>query len=269
MSKVKTGRSEANGTTLYYEVRGSGPPVLFISGATGDAGHFEAVAERLADELTVVTYDRRGNSRSLRPPGWTQTSMQEQAGDAAALLESLHLSPAAVFGTSGGAAIACALLLERPEMVCGVVCHEPPLAAAVPEAAGDPRDMQSMIEQAMTRGGPPAAVEAFVRTAAGSAFDHIEPGLLQRMKGNGETLFGLELPMFMSYVPDEAALARVKVPVRVLVSEQTEPLFDASAHWLATKLGAAISKLPGAHAPYFDSPDDVARALRPLLREVT
>ena len=35
---------------LYYEVRGSGPPVLFIMGATGDAGHFATVAEQLADE---------------------------------------------------------------------------------------------------------------------------------------------------------------------------------------------------------------------------
>jgi len=49
---------------LYHEVRGHGPAVLFIAGATGDAGHYTRVAERLADEFTVITYDRRGNSRS-------------------------------------------------------------------------------------------------------------------------------------------------------------------------------------------------------------
>jgi hypothetical protein len=32
----------ANGTELYFEARGSGPTVLLIIGATGDAGHFEA-----------------------------------------------------------------------------------------------------------------------------------------------------------------------------------------------------------------------------------
>jgi pimeloyl-ACP methyl ester carboxylesterase len=32
---------EVNGANLYHEVRGSGPPVLFIAGATGDGGHFE------------------------------------------------------------------------------------------------------------------------------------------------------------------------------------------------------------------------------------
>jgi pimeloyl-ACP methyl ester carboxylesterase len=34
---------EANGTKIYYERRGHGPAVLFISGATGDAGHWTSV----------------------------------------------------------------------------------------------------------------------------------------------------------------------------------------------------------------------------------
>ena len=92
-----------NGTDLYHEVRGSGPVVLFISGMTGDAGHYADAAELLASEFTVVTYDRRGNSRSPRPPAWTTTSIDEQAADAAGLLDALGVAPAAVFGSSGGA----------------------------------------------------------------------------------------------------------------------------------------------------------------------
>ena len=34
-----------NGAELYYEVRGAGPPVLLIMGATGDGGHFDALAD--------------------------------------------------------------------------------------------------------------------------------------------------------------------------------------------------------------------------------
>jgi pimeloyl-ACP methyl ester carboxylesterase len=48
-----------NGAELYYEVRGDGPPVLLIMGATGDGGHFDRLADRLADEFTVISYDRR------------------------------------------------------------------------------------------------------------------------------------------------------------------------------------------------------------------
>src|SRR5204863_7993059 len=92
-----------NRTEIYHEVRGTGPPVLLVMGATGDAGHFEKVADLLADEFTVLSYDRRGNGRSPAPHGWTRTSVEEQADDAAALLDALGLVPAAVFGTSSGA----------------------------------------------------------------------------------------------------------------------------------------------------------------------
>jgi pimeloyl-ACP methyl ester carboxylesterase len=67
----------ANTVRLYYEMCGVGPAVLFIAGSTGDAGNFTRTADLLADEFTVVTYDRRGNSRSERPAGWTTTSMPE------------------------------------------------------------------------------------------------------------------------------------------------------------------------------------------------
>src|SRR5512141_1144992 len=73
-----------NGAELYHEVRGSGPPVLLIMGATGDGGHFDALADVLADEFTVISYDRRGNGRSVAPAGWETTSPEEQADDAAA-----------------------------------------------------------------------------------------------------------------------------------------------------------------------------------------
>jgi pimeloyl-ACP methyl ester carboxylesterase len=97
-----------NGAELYHEVRGEGAAVLLVMGASGDAGHFERLAQLLADEFTVVTYDRRGNGRSPRPAGWTTTSPEEQADDAAALLDALGLAPAAVFGTSSGANFALA-----------------------------------------------------------------------------------------------------------------------------------------------------------------
>src|SRR3989442_13668213 len=71
LAAVNHGTIDANGAQLYYEARGHGPAVLFISGATGDAGHFEAAAERLAGQLTPITYDRRPHPR--RPPPHART----------------------------------------------------------------------------------------------------------------------------------------------------------------------------------------------------
>src|SRR6476661_174239 len=124
-------RIAANAAHLYYEVRGTGPAVLLIMGATGDGGHFDQLADLLADEFTVITYDRRGNGRSPAPAGWTTTSPEEQADDAAALLEALGVGPAAVFGTSSGGNFALCLLVRHPARVRGAILHEPGLYALV------------------------------------------------------------------------------------------------------------------------------------------
>ena len=107
----------ANGTSLYYERQGTGPAVFFIAGSTGDAGNFSRAAALLADEFTVVTYDRRGNSRSPPPSGWTTTSVGEQADDAAALINTLNLAPTFVFSASVGGLIALDLAIRHPHLV--------------------------------------------------------------------------------------------------------------------------------------------------------
>src|SRR5262245_33302835 len=126
MSTVAVGPVE-----LYHEVRGAGPPLMLIMGATGDAGHFATVADRLARAFTVLTYDRRGNSRSSSPPAWSATTPEEQADDAAAVLRALEWAPAAVFGTSSGAICALSLLIRHSELVQAAILHEPPMLSVL------------------------------------------------------------------------------------------------------------------------------------------
>jgi pimeloyl-ACP methyl ester carboxylesterase len=265
------------GAQLYYERRGSGPSVLFISGATGDAGHFTRVAELLADEFTVVTYDRRGNSRSPRPAGWTTTTMDEQADDAVVLLQALDLAPAAVFGTSGGAVILLNLLRRHPDVLRGALVHEPPLIPVVPGVAELGARFQRMTAEALERGGPRGAIELFLRAEAGDAsFERLEPALRERMLGNAELFFSAELEPFATYLPDAAALAQVRVPVFALAGVehrgadggQGDYHYEAT-RWVAEHVGTDLIELPGAHAPYFDCPRELAAELRPLLRQVS
>jgi pimeloyl-ACP methyl ester carboxylesterase len=138
----------------------------------------------------------------------------------------------------------------------------------LPDGAEQGAQMHAMIEEAMQRGGAPAAVEAFVRFAASGAFGAIPPEVRGRMMGNGETLFGRELEAFLTYRPDERALAASKVRARVLVGEETTPLFAGGAQWIAERLRTTVGVFPGAHTPYFDRPEAMAAALRPILREM-
>jgi pimeloyl-ACP methyl ester carboxylesterase len=264
------GLVEVNGARIYREVRGSGPSVLFVSGSTGDAGHFGRVVRPLSDEFTVVTYDRRGNSRSSRLAGWNSTSTQEHSEDAAKLIEALDIAPAAVFGTSAGAIIALDLMIRHPELLRGAILHEPPLNAGM----SDPEEVRGAIQRAVEggtqSGGPRGGVETFLRFVVGDetyeSFDH---SLLERMLGNGETLSGVEFGVFDSYRPDDATLAGVRVPVVVMVGAESLPYFGEASRWLAARLDAGLETLPGGHSPYIDRPQETARALRPLLRRLS
>lgn len=64
MADKKNGDLTVSGAHLHYEVRGTGTVLLMLTGGHGDAHTMDALADHLADQYTVVTYDRRGLSRS-------------------------------------------------------------------------------------------------------------------------------------------------------------------------------------------------------------
>jgi pimeloyl-ACP methyl ester carboxylesterase len=261
---------ETKGASIYHEVRGSGPSVLFIAGATGDGGHFRRVAKILSDEFTVVTYDRRANSRSPRPEGWESTSTEEQSDDAAGLIEALDIAPVAVFGNSAGAIIGLDLVIRHPELVRGAILHEPPLTAGMSNAEEVLGALQQVIDGGMQKGGPRGGCEAFLRFVAGDeTFEALAPQLRERLLGNGEIFLGTEIGVMEPYDPDEATLATVEVPVRVMVGAESAPFFAETAQWLAGRLNVEVERLPGGHTPYFDQPEEMAQTLRPVLRELS
>ena len=265
VAEKRSGTAAVVGAELYYEVRGRGPTVLLIAGATGDAGHFEQAADVLASAHTVITYDRRGNSRS-RPAG--PTTLAQQADDAAALLRHVGAGASVVFGTSGGAIIALKLAIRAPELARHIIVHEPPFMQVLPDAAELGRTFQAQVEQALATRGAHGAMELFIRENAGNdVFDRLDPTLRERMIANGPSFFGHELAMFMSWIPSETELAGLRVPVCTLAGQDNRGTdYYRAAEWLAKALSADLVEIPGAHAPYLARPREFAAALLPLLK---
>jgi len=259
----------ANGTTLYCEKAGAGTPVLFVAGSTGDAGNFTRSADLLADEFTAVTYDRRGNSRSPRPAGWTTTSVSEQADDVAGLIEALDLSPAAAFGASAGGPIVLDLMIRHPRLVRAGIVQEPSIFSVLPDPAAALAPRRALIEAALPTKGPRGAVADLMRFLNDDkVFAAIPPDVLERMLGNADTILNIEAPGFAGWRPKAEDLRTLRMPITLLVAAETLPVYKQVTRWLAEQLNIEPVTVPGFHGFYYYRPQDLADVLRPILRSL-
>ena len=129
-----------------------------------------------------------------------------------------------MFGTSSGTIIAIWLALEHPGAIRGAVLHEPPLIGVLPDPDRLQAQLMPAIEPAMTSGGPRAAMEAFVRFVSGdAAVDALDLKLRERALANAATFFDIEFGVLETVVPDEKALASVRVPLVPTVSPGSPP----------------------------------------------
>jgi pimeloyl-ACP methyl ester carboxylesterase len=257
----------SNGARLYYEKQGTGQSLLFIAGSTGDAGNFTRVAELLADEFTVVTYDRRGNSRSERPKGWTMTSVAEQADDAAGIVQALGLEPAVVFGASAGGPIALDLMIRYPRLVRAGILQDPAIFSVLPDAAAALAPRRALIEDALKRKGPRGTIEELMcYLNDDGVLTAIPADILERMLNNAETILNIEAPGFAGWQPRREDLASLQVPVVLMVARDTLPVYRQVTDWLARQFKVEPITVPGRHAFYYYRPQDLADVLRPILR---
>jgi 3-oxoadipate enol-lactonase len=115
---------------ICYELAGSGPRLLYISGTGGDLRLRPGVFEGpLPGHFEVLAFDQRGMGRSSKPD--IRYSMADYADDAAGLMDALGWDEALVIGVSFGGMVAQELALRHPGKVGKLV-----LACTSPGGAG-------------------------------------------------------------------------------------------------------------------------------------
>lgn len=105
-----------NDTKIYYEVRGSGQPLVIINGLGSDVSEMRTVTDPLAiKKYRLLLFDNRGAGRSSMPD--EPYSIEMMATDLAQLMDKLKLKDAYIVGISMGGRIALELCLNRPDLV--------------------------------------------------------------------------------------------------------------------------------------------------------
>jgi pimeloyl-ACP methyl ester carboxylesterase len=158
--------AQVNGVRLHHELHGSGEPLALVHGAWADATAWRFVVPGLAENFRVLSYDRRGHSRSERPA--TQGSFDEDGDDLTALLEALDLAPAHVVTNSGGGNIALRLATKASGPVPLTLVPRAGALGAARAGPGQPADpaaghSQRRVRRQADRPGRPRGRRAAVR----------------------------------------------------------------------------------------------------------
>jgi len=114
-----------DGVELYYEVYGSGEPLLLVHGNGGSIGSLAAQIEYFRDRYEVIAMDSRDHGRSSDSAD--TLTYEKMADDLAALLDELEVGPVDVLGWSDGGIEALLLGMHYPDKVKRLAAMAPNL----------------------------------------------------------------------------------------------------------------------------------------------
>lgn len=264
---------EVPGAVISFESKGSGPYLLLIPGARGSASIFGRVAPVLAESFTVITYDRRGHSKSpLTAEQDYSQRLETDAEDAAALIKHVsNGSPVNVFGTSSGAIVAWSLVSRHSELIRKIILHEPPLLRALPDGDELIEKTEKIYDTYRARGHVPAMaqfMQIYLSQAEGKSLAAFRAGAVDPYDfGNLQYWFERELFVYPSKHIDYEKLATLKDKIIFADSVVGKHLPAGRApKEMATKLGMSVMTMPGGHVGYLTDPKEFKDSLSAALK---
>jgi pimeloyl-ACP methyl ester carboxylesterase len=247
------------GVLIYYEVTGSGPPIVFAHGLGGNhMSWFQQVAH-FAPHYTCVTFAHRG----FHPSSWLAggPNPDDYADDLAALVAHLGLSDVRLVGQSMGGYTAVEYALRRP----------PALRALVLAASADRIDPRRIREPERSRvpawlkfseEASAALFKSGVHPAAGMRMVTEQPAmhlLYWHMNDQNAALDkqALRARLFASRTRAPEELAAIGCPILFIPNDEDVVIPPFAADAIASVVpGARVEHIPDAgHSGYFERPE--------------
>jgi pimeloyl-ACP methyl ester carboxylesterase len=261
--------AQLNGTSLAYELIGSGEPLLLVHGSNLATGlsPLAAALQREAPWLSLVRYHRRGYD------GTTATdaapSVGQQAADALDLLDSLAMPSAHVLGYSYGGVVALEPALMAPSRIRSLTLLEP-ILIEVPSAA----DFMATLAPVMDRyakGDMDGAVTATFAAIGGSEWKDLiataGPDALAAAVRDTPTYYRLEAPSLNTWTLDPTRTKAVVAPVLSVLGADSGHFFIEGRRLLHQRFPhCADADIPNAnHLLNLQAPQGIAQAVARFL----
>lgn len=237
-----SGYANVNGLKMYYEIHGTGNPLVLIHGGGSTLQtSFGRVIDLLAQTHKVIAVEiqAHGHTANIDRP----LSFEQDADDIAALLKKINIKKASVFGFSNGASTTLQFAIRHPEMT-----HKIILASAFYKKSGAPDWFWPMMSNPSFEGMPQPLKEAFLAINPDtSALYRMYERDVARMKT-------------FTDIPD-AQMKSIKAPALIIIGDKdvVTPEHAVEMHHILEHSRLAI--LPGGHGDYIGeitTPQDTA-----------
>jgi pimeloyl-ACP methyl ester carboxylesterase len=261
------------GAKLYYEEVGSGYPLLFVHEFAGDHRSWEQQLRFFARRYRCIAYNARGYPPSDVPEDVNSYRQEQQADDAAAVLDHLMIERAHVVGLSMGAFATLHFGLRHPQRASALV------TAGI--GSGAPKELRARFQadsiagaERFERQGPAAVAEAM---ALGPARVQLQNKDIRgweeekrylaehSAKGSALTLRGYQATRPSLYDLKEP-IERMTIPTLIVAGDEDEPCLDASL-WLKRMMPySGLAMLPKTgHCVNLEEPDAFNRLVLDFL----
>ena len=261
---------QTNDIETYYDVRGDGPPIVFIHGALADHTAADLQLAAFSDDYTAIAYDLRGHGNTQQPHD-TPYSIDQLADDLEAFLTALDLERPVLCGVSMGGMIAQVYASRQPERLGGLV-----LADTFTPTFVNRRDrfertvLLKIYRELLRRVGYERALR--VMTWLGRNLEGNESTSLRadRFPAMETAAAVTALRALQTFHETDIDLSEIIVPTLILYGEHEMSVVRRHVPTLAATIpGATVQEVPGAgHASPWDNPAFFNDAVREFLREI-
>lgn len=259
---VPVSAQTVTGTTsagLFYEVSGSGHPLVFIHAFSVDRRMWEPQIVEFERRFRVVRYDLRGHGRSVAP-----TEPYTGHDDLRALLDALGISRATLVGLSAGAELAVNFAIAYPDRAAGLVLAAPGLGGYRPP----PLPWTRPVFEAAAAGDAERAAKLWAETPIMAMRTNVDASKhVTALVMDNVRLWSYQRTERPLSPPAVERLAEIACPVLVIVGQEDLPHIKDIGRLLSNRIAnATLVMVPGAgHFPNLDTPKPFNGAVQAFL----
>ena len=230
---AQTGRyAEVNGLHMYYEIYGTGKPLVLIhGGASTVQTTFGRLIPALAKTHKIIAVELQAHGHSDNRDG-RQITFEQDADDVATLLGQLHIGQADFFGFSNGGTTALQIAIRHPGLVNKLI-----FASSMYKRAGVAPAFWQGFKDPKFETMPDVYKQAF------SAINPSPDALLIMFNQCAHRM------LLFTDIPDSSVRA-VQVPTLILLGDHDVPLPEHGVEMYRLMPHASLAIFPGAHGTY-------------------